>query len=289
LVPYLPEPERPAVIAEASAVARELDPKVNSFGKWLLPRYLSKSDRETFLQEGLRDAWSIQDGRFQVEALAELASLLPEAKRREVLDNASATAQGISDDLDRSIALDKLEEVSTQTTARVDDRLPFLPPESVSAEALAALRNDNPWTKAVNIARMGPYLQEPLISEAQQIAWSIAESNFRAHALAGLAAHLPEGVLEDVLADVSAMKDDGVSGGKLREWAFMYMAPSLTRLPMPKLYELWCQTLRTLSRQTRMDLLADVSALGPIIKVLGGERTRLETANAIIRVGRWFP
>jgi hypothetical protein len=132
-------------------------------------------------------------------------------------------------------------------------------------------------------------LPEPLIREVLQLAWSIEESGLRAHALAGFAAHLPEDVLEDVLADASANENDGVYGGKLREWALMYMVPSLTRLPLPKLYELWCRTLCTLSRLTQGDLLADVSALGPVIKVLGGERTLLETANAIMRVSRWFP
>jgi len=289
LVPHLPEPERPAVIAEASAVARELDPRVTTFGKWLLPQYLSQAERETMLQNGLRDAWSIQDERAQVEALVELASLLPEVKRRDVLDKASVIAQRIGDDFNRSMALDRLAEVSTQTTAPVDVRGPFPPPESISAEALAAVRNEPNWQKAVDIAKLGPYLQEPLVSEALQIAWSIDESNLRAHALAGLAAHLPEEVLEDVLADASAIEDNFIYGGKLREWALMYMVPSLTRLPLPKLYELWCRTLRTHSRLTRGDLLADVSALGPVIKVLGGERTLLETANAIMRVSRWFP
>ncbi|NES66933.1 MAG: hypothetical protein F6K24_17595 [Okeania sp. SIO2D1] len=59
-------------------------------------------------------------------------------------------------------------------------------------------------------------------------------------------------------------------------------------MPKTQLYPLWQDTLHTLSLRTRPELLSDITALTPVIFVLGGEEAIDNTAIAIQDVSRWW-
>jgi hypothetical protein len=67
------------------------------------------------------------------------------------------------------------------------------------------------------------------------------------------------------------------------------LAEPLAKLPRPALHPSWHETLSSLARRTRRDLLADLEALIPVIHALSGEAAIAETACAIQDVTRWWP
>jgi hypothetical protein len=93
-------------------------------------------------------------------------------------------------------------------------------------------------------------------------------------------------LLEDVLSETLAVvirMDDG-NRVKLLNLLEVY----LSKLSSITLFPLWCDTLHTLARRTRKELLSDLSALTPVIKSLGGTQAIEETAYAIQDAGRWW-
>jgi hypothetical protein len=67
------------------------------------------------------------------------------------------------------------------------------------------------------------------------------------------------------------------------------LAEPLAKLPRPALHPSWHETLSSLARRTRRDLLADLEALIPVIHALSGEAAIAETACAIQDVTCWWP
>ena len=130
---------------------------------------------------------------------------------------------------------------------------------------------------------LAPYL-------GQEVRCALVEASL--HSLAG---NLPPELVEELvrsgmwqprqaLTYVRQMPD-----GWHRAKALAGLASRLAALPRPALYPLWDETLQVLARRTRVDLLADLRALEPIIVTLGGVKAVAETFRAIQDVGRWWP
>ena len=139
-----------------------------------------------------------------------------------------------------------------------------LPPELVAAlvrhhqwtprQALAYIRqNPDKWTRVETLGKLLPFLERPEhLAEALAAAREIQEAYPRARVLAAL-------------------------------------AEPLAKLPRPALHPSWHETLSSLARRTRRDLLADLEALIPVIHALSGEAAIAETACAIQDVTCWWP
>ena len=106
----------------------------------------------------------------------------------------------------------------------------------------------------------------------------------RGELLAALAPAMPDDVLPTLLQAVHTISNEAK-----RTQTFTALAPHLTRLPAPVLYSFWRSVLHDGARRTRRSLLADLSALAPLIPVLGGPNAVMEMFQAIRDVGHWWP
>ncbi len=271
LAPHLPDELREEVLREALAAARSIEREYNrAEALAALAPHLPQEVREKVLGEALAAARSIRDEDDRAEALAALAPHLPDELREEVLREALAAARSIRDEDDRARALAGLA--------------PHLPQELLG-EALAAARSiEWEYARAEALAALAPHLPQDLLGEALAAAQAIGDEHWRAGALAGLAPHLPQELLEEALA---AARSIGNEYDRAR--ALAALAPHLAALPRPILYPLWAETLPTLARRTRRDLLFDLRALEEVVYALGGEAAIAETFRAIQDVGRWWP
>ena len=166
LLPHLPETERAQVLRETLAVTREIKAKgEQAFALAGLIPHLPEAERTQVLREALAAAWEIENGRQQALALAKLAPHLPELLLREAL----AAAWEI---------------------------------ENEEREALAAFWEiENEERQALVLASLIPRLAElGCPEEALAAALKIRYPIERAEALRGLAPHLPELLLRDILA-----------------------------------------------------------------------------------------
>jgi hypothetical protein len=172
---------------------------------------------------------------------------------------------------------------------------PFLPAD-LRGEALAAARtieDDDGRSRA--LAALAPHLPEHsravVLGEALAAARAIGKERDRSKALAALAPHLPEReratVLGEALTAASSIGDEEDRSGALAA-----LALRLADLPLRTLSTLWAQTLPVLAARKRLDLLADLRSLAPILAVLAqpdAASEHGEVARAILDVARWWP
>jgi hypothetical protein len=111
---------------------------------------------------------------------------------------------------------------------------------------------------------------------------AIGDTEERVRALMTLAPCLPSPLKAEVLREVLETA-----------WAIPEMlgslVPHLTSLFPVNLYQLWRETLHRLATCTREDAIPRLYALSPILIALGGTEAMVETACAILDVGRWWP
>ena len=112
----------------------------------------------------------------------------------------------------------------------------------------------------------------------------IQDADARADALAALAERLPA---EHLPAALAAARE--IQKAYPRARVLAALAEPLAKLPRPALHPSWHETLSSLARRTRRDLLADLEALIPVIHALSGEAAIAETACAIQDVTCWWP
>ena len=137
---------------------------------------------------------------------------------------------------------------------------------------------------------MAALLEHGIWRPAQALAYArrVPGPSQRAEALGALAARLPEGEREAVLAEALAAARE-IGDERRRAAALGALAARLAASPRAQLYPLWRETLPALARRTRRDLLRDLRALLPVIVRLGGAQAAAETARAIQEVARWWP
>jgi hypothetical protein len=109
----------------------------------------------------------------------------------------------------------------------------------------------------------------------------------QADTLIELAPYMPDAakveMLEEALTVALTIQDSAS-----RTHLLTALTSHLTQLSPIILYQFWCETLHTLARRTRKDLLEDLRALIPVITSLGGLEAIDETACAVFDVGRWW-
>ena len=170
--------------------------------------------------QGLAYARRVPELRQRAEALAKLASHLPEVESGETLREALAAARAIEGKWEQEKVL-----------AELASRLPETERAKALCEALAAawaIENDN--DRASALAELAPRLAElghP--QEALTVAQEIGDEGKRAWALARLALHLPEDLLREALAAAWVIENDNDRAGALAE-----LAPRLAELGHPQ-------------------------------------------------------
>ncbi len=274
LTPYLSEPLQGMVLQEALAATRSL---AHKDGQALAIDFVFEDTQAEALaelddgEEELMVAQAIADENRRAMELARLAPYLSEPLLREVLAAVRAMPKGY----DQAKALAML--------------VPRLGELGYGEEALTvaqALPKGYYYVEA--LTRLAPYLSEPLLQEALAAAQAIVDERTRAEALTNMAPYLSEPLqgmaLQEALAAAQAIEI-----GIHRGMAFVHLVPHLKQLPVVRLYALWCKTLHILANRTRPDLLLDMQALNPIIKVLGGKEALVAAKRAIIEVRKWFP
>ncbi len=145
---------------------------------------------QELLSQALAAAREIKGGDARARALAALAPHLPEGLREQALRKALAAAREIGDADDRAEALAALT--------------PHLPEELLSQALAAAREIGDADARARALAALAPHLPEDLLGEALAAAREIGNEYHRAEALAGLAPHLPEDLREQALREALA-------------------------------------------------------------------------------------
>jgi hypothetical protein len=113
------------------------------------------------------------------------------------------------------------------------------------------------------------------------------EKQERAIELAELARYLDEPLRSEVIREAfaTAQKIDNTSE---RNSAIRISVSALKELSSQALGNSWSQILRVLSNRKREELLSDMEALAPAISLLGGAEGVEKTMQAIEDVGRWW-
>jgi hypothetical protein len=311
----LPRPQRYAQLAEAIAYAhsKELDEyeRAMMFATLALP--LPKKEQVKLLNELFVLLQKSRNDEVKSHIVVELArySLLG-----SFLAKGLDVAKSIEDDGERAEAFAAL--------------LPSLSKEQQTSliRKILAIARTSEDGEGFLIAALAPYLSDPLLSEAVELAGSLRESDDRALALSALAQRVPqtsqaslmteclalvpnikfEGLRALVLANVVVLMpeqdraaalaqelDRALVGGsapgllRTRTGYLSVLAPHLANLPRGALYPLWCQTLRFLASWTRHELLDGLVSLAPVVMTLGEAPSLKEACRAIIDVGEWFP
>lgn len=308
LLPYLSVAEQEQVRQEMLAAMRLIEwigNKVQILTKVI--HLLPTAEQNQILQETLSAAQAIRTERERVTALTRLSPYLPAAEQEQVLQEALATARVIEGEESREQLLTTL--VPHLTAALV--------PEALRAAREIQDKYSQAKVLVVLVRRLAELDQ---LEEALMVTRTIQSERYRAEALGAIVSYLPETEQEDVLlealAAVRASRDDehrakvlenlvphlpasllgkALAAAKTIEdenWrtkTIAAMAPKLVKLSPDDLYPLWQETLSILTRSTRSELLTGLSALVPVIVILGGQEAVRETFRAVQDVCRWWP
>ncbi|WP_287263434.1 NB-ARC domain-containing protein [Moorena sp. SIO3A5] len=175
-------PQLPEILPEALDAARALtDHKDRAHAL----SYLAPQLSENLLPQALEAARGITNESNRAHALSALAPHLP-----KILSEALEAARAITDPWNRANALCQLAPY-----------LPEILPEAL--ELIGAIRSKiqhwdsgitilNESGKASILRKLAPYLSKKLLSQALEVAQSIADDKDRVYALSEIALHLPE-------------------------------------------------------------------------------------------------
>ncbi len=181
LAPYLPEPLLGEAMKQVHwGLRREGNNKYCERVLAGLAPYLP----DLLLRKALVEAKKCEDSCDRAKALAVLAPYLPESLLMEAL----VAARGISGSFGRP------DDCAEALAALV----PQLAKLGYPAEALAAVQEiKHDYFRAEALARLAPYLPEPLLREALTALREISYATNRARALVGLAPYLPRPLLSE--------------------------------------------------------------------------------------------
>jgi hypothetical protein len=209
LFPSLPEPLLPAALAHVRQIEDEYA-RADALGT-LIPHL-----PESLLPEALVAAQEMADEGWRAQALSELVPRLSEPLQEQVALQALAAAAGPGIPL-----------VRTQTLVRVAAYLPEPRNVQVQIGALDALLTTmGDHSLAFGLASLAPYLLEPVLGWAWATTRGITDAVLRSAVIQGLAAHLPEPLLPELLAAVREIGD---------KWKRVQaLAPLIPRLHEPE-------------------------------------------------------
>ena len=230
-----------------------------------LAPYLTKPMQK----KALTVACNIQDDIHKVNALAGLAPYLPKSMREKMLRE--------------EVLFHRRENWQVLAFTELASHLP----NSLLEDALEVARKINfKWHK-LKVMKVLTQHQPALIEETLATARAIPIEEGQAQALAELAPYLPENIKCEVLSETLAIVQK-ISDKQSRAGILNILAPYIAEVNPTNLYSLWCSTLHTLARRSRKDLLADISALTPVIVSLGGGEALEEISYAIQDIGQWW-
>jgi len=305
LAAHLPPPQREEALWEAWEAARGIeDPWIQASVVWellhlsYLPAALRQqilwemgeepafSPWETMLWEVARAAPTLRGNgsRRQFDRVLRAIARLMAGQGRWL--EALSTIRGISDAATRA---EELRELAL-----------FHPPEALRRQALleAMMATEEivrPTRRVQVLARLIPHLPEPEQEHALRNALDALreekDAERQAEALEELASSLPQMLPREDLKETLRIARD-VENTRARGKMLSALASPLANWAKRNrnaVHDLWRETLHTLARRTRRDLLSDLSALAPLIYALGGPEAIVGTFQAIQDVGRWWP
>ncbi len=211
LVPYLPEPRPPALIRRALAAASEIEDEYWRADALLtVSSWLSRGQ----IRRAVAEARSLADPGLRAKALLSLAGYLPERHRERVQAEAWEAALSISNEYWRVATL-------------------VHPGWAQPDRALAALRQiEDEFLRAEGITALSPALDAGGRAAALTAAREISAGQYRSPALAAVAAWLPTGPREQVMAEAvaaarAAEHPDPNEEARLRAATLSRIGPSL--------------------------------------------------------------
>jgi hypothetical protein len=258
---------------------------VASFTNWLenLPEFyrikalciLADQLPSDLLPPALQAILTIQQyEREHIDALIALADKLPEAFRY-----ALQFAQEECNEEFRTKALIALaKKCPSAFPLALQSALALTIQANVVSATLAGYES---YDRVDALRDLAPIFPE-VLPQALQSAQEIKDRRKRFEALFALAKIFPE-VLPKALKAAQAIQR--------QSWhvqALDALAPYLAQLSTPELANLWQQALRVSCLGTRQDLLQDITALAPVICVLGNSTGSKRVVSSIQRVCRWW-
>ena len=245
----------------------------------VLVPYVSTPLQRALAQEALTLLGSIRDedpwGNAD-DAWAALAPILPRVLNKEELQGVLEVAGAI---FNYDVRLNAMAKLALYLPEKLNSRALEEALSAANEEENDARRHIPPhWLRD-----MIPSLPESLIGEVIDIISNMFDQNDQAEMLAPLALHVPESWLPRLI-ELVQLQDDG-----LREWVLQKLALALTKLPSANIYALWRELLHFSAKRSRQSLLMDLTALAPIILVIGGTEAIEKISNAISEVGSWWP
>ena len=260
LAPYLPEPDRRPVLAQALAAADSANADGGTFSCDRALARLAPHLPPALLVAALAVAVAITSEYHRAEALAGLASHLPPG----LLTEAVAAAAAITDSRSRARALTALAQHLPEP-----DRPPVL------AQALAAANNSY---HVQALTELAPHLPPGLLAQALTAAASDDNASSRDQVLTRLVPHLPPSLLVQALA--IAPRNGRVPAAVLeRAWALHAPGTQLS-------YVVFLRD--RLAGADREACLATLATAAPAIAATGGQATVSQIVQAVTDAYRWW-
>ena len=316
LAPRLPRSFMPRLLAIARGIqSLVFDPKEtrteNERARAFALAGLAPMLSGVLLERALVIARGFADSAARAEALGALGAQLSGEQQTDVLLEATTAARAIQVGPGGSMMRGGLERWLTEShkdateKARVlaclAARVPSAQHHELLYEAKAAaeyIYNESGDEQAtagilVQMAKLGFFedaLREARVLERDLGTGGKSDGTILAEALTAIARYVPDNLLASVLDETIAAARR-TSRAEERAWLLHAITLDPQRLPINDLYALWYRRLRSLASCTRPDVIRDLSMDEHIriLAVLGGKSALLETAQAIVELGRWFP
>lgn len=302
LVPALAEvsPTRALAWARSLPPSRRLDALVAIAQRMPGPERAPALDAVVSTAREIRAEWALSD---------ELLELVPDADRdaliREALEWPSRSEYGWM-----SLVPYRSEAVIRREVARVratfddpyqrDRYLAYLVVHLLPAAALAEAKSiEHPVWRAealTELASTGPDdIRAEVVDAAVETARAITEASVGADNAASRAEALlsvlrfVEGSLRTELLREAVVAARAARSRYPREALLRDLTPELSRQPRDALHALWRDTLPVLAARTRDELTAELAALAPLVRVLGGQAAVAGAWDATEKVRAWWP
>jgi hypothetical protein len=245
----------------------------------VLVPYVPIQSQRTLVQEVLTLLRSIRDrdtGGEANDAWAALAPVLPRVLNHEELQEALEVARSI---INYDVRLNAMAKLALYLPEKLNSRALKEAVGAAEEERIDARRNIPPdWLRD-----MIPVLPKSLIDDVLDIIPNLLDQSDQAEILAPLVLHIPEPWLAGMI-EIVQLKDDRLRVGVLQNLALV-----LTKLPPLTSYSMWRELLHCSAKRIRQGLLMDLTALAPVIAMMGGTEAIEKISDAIPEVGRWWP
>ena len=269
----LPEQEKVAVIKKAHNTARKIR---DIYWKSKALSWVASS--LTNPNDALEIAYEIKDVYWRSETLARVAHDLHEPEKNAIFKEAFRESLKIKD-FSRKARL----------IAKISQNLPVpMKADALNTAIDSITKIENERTRVKTLLEISDGLPESLLTNAIGISEDIFDIRLRIESFVGISFRLPEPkrywALKHAFDEAKKIGDLNLRSEMLAE-----IVCPLSSLPADKMYPIWQEAHHVLARRTRKDLLADLSALIPMILVIGGPDATREGLRAIEDVSRWWP